>query len=386
MKLEQDQARRHEIIVDAAPVLRVVYVLAYRAPTYIRTESIIKALQACPNVELSFARNVRPGIGRYIETWRALWQLRTREAPDIYILGFRGHEFFWPLYLLSAGKPILFDALMSPYASLHGERKGNLIRRVLAVLLYPLERNILRRANLVLTDTQLHVDFYVKTFGLPARHFCALPVGAIEPTTNAPTSTRSDHAPFSVLFYGSFLALHGIHVIVAAAALLTDLPIRFDFIGGSKAQAHDLHRLCQTCGVSNFTHRRWVEFEHLLRTEIPNADLCLGGPFGDTPQAKRVVTTKTMQCLALGKATVIGHIDEDYGFVNQSNCLLVTQGDTDALATSIRWAFENRPLLAELGKNGRDIYHERLSISVIAARLQSALNQLATKPAEAHAG
>lgn len=381
----QKQAGHHEVVAEAVPVLRVAYVLAYRAPHYIRTESLLKALRACPNVELSVARNTSPGIGRYIETWRALRRLRARRAPDVYVLGFRGHEFFWPLRWLSAGKPLLFDALMSPCAALRDEHNGNLARRMIAWLLYPLERSALRHADLVLTDTQLHVDFYARTFDLPVQHFVALPVGAVEPATNVAAATQGGGNPFSVLFYGSFLPLHGIEVIVAAAALLADLPIHFDFIGGSKAQACGLRDLCAASGVNNFTYRRWVEFEQLLQKDIPDADLCLGGPFGDTPQARRVVTTKTSQCLALGKATVIGRIDEDYGFVDRSNCLLVAHADAHALAASIRWAFENRALLPELGARGRDVYHEHLSISVIATRLQSALTRLAANAAETHA-
>jgi glycosyltransferase involved in cell wall biosynthesis len=381
----QEQAGQQAGVKDAARVLHVAYVLAYRAPRYIRTESLLEALRACPNVKLSIARNARPGIGRYIETWRALRRLRTCSAPDVYVLGFRGHEFFWPLRWLSEGKPLLFDALMSPYAALRDERTDNLVRRILAWLLYPLERSTMRHADLVLTDTQLHVDFYARTFGLPVQHLFALPVGAIELATNVVVSPQRDHKPFSVLFYGSFLPLHGMAVIVAAAALLTDLPIQFDFIGGSKAQARGLRDLCKASGVTNFTYRRWVELDQLLLKDIPNADLCLGGPFGDTPQARRVITTKTSQCLALGKATVIGEIDEDYGFVDRRNCLLVPQGDAGALAASIRWSFENRALLPELGARGRDAYQERLSISVIATHLQAALTQLASNATKTQA-
>ncbi|GAB2535329.1 glycosyltransferase [Rhodanobacter koreensis] len=356
--------------------VQVVYILAYRAPGYIRTESLLTALRSGNHMNIAVARNKHPGIRRYIETWNALRQLRAKITPDIYVIGFRGHEIFWPIRWLTRGKPLIFDAMMSPYGALHDEYGDSAPHRWLAKMIYPLERLMLRRADLVLTDTQLHAEFYARTFGLPIEHFCPLPVGAIEPAGSAAPSTHGRGDPFSVLFYGSFLPLHGIQVIVSAAAQLTDLPIRFDFIGGSKAQARGLHRLCQTSDVTNFTYRRWVEFEQLLQQDIPNADLCLGGPFGGTPQARRVVTTKTSQCLALGKATVIGKTDEDYGFVDKGNCLLVAQADAAALAAGIRWAFENRASLAELGERGRDAYHTHLSTSVITTRLQTALTQL----------
>lgn len=367
-----------------SPQMQVAYILAYRAPRYIRTESLLTALQSCNKIRIYVARNRHPGLRRYVETWNALRQLRTEVAPDVYVIGFRGHEIFWPIRWLTRGKPLIFDAMMSPYGALHDEHGDSVLHQWLAKIIYPFERWMLRRADLVLTDTRLHAEFYAQTFGLPIEHFCPVPVGASEPGSSAPPCTPGKDNMFSVLFYGSFLPLHGVQTIVAAASQLTDLQIRFDFIGGSKTQARGLHRLCQTLGVMKFTYRRWVELEQLLQQDIPNADLCLGGPFGDTPQARRVVTTKTSQCLALGKATVIGRIDEDFGFVDRGNCLLVAQKDADALAASIRWAFENRALLPDLGARGCAIYHARLSTQVITTRLQAALTRLKKNAAETH--
>jgi len=361
---------------DGAAVLHIGYVLCYRDPHYIRSMSLLRALEACPKVKVVVARNTSRGLWRYIETWRALRRIHATHAPDIYILGFRGHEIFWPVYRLINGAPLVFDALMSPFAALREEHKGGLLGRLLAPSVYWFERRMLRRADLVLTDTRLHADFYARTFALSETRVCVLPVGAIELDSSAAASPLSDKSPFSVLFYGSFLPLHGIEVIVAAAALLTDLPIHFNFIGGSARQARQLYRECEQLKVTRYTHRRWVPFEQILQEEIPSADLCLGGPFGGTPQARRVVTGKTSQCLALGKATIIGCIDEDYGFVDRVNCLLIEQRDVDALASSIRWAFEHRASLPELGARGRTLYLERLSTHVIAARLLEALHCL----------
>ena len=51
----------------------------------------------------------------------------------------------------------------------------------------------------------------------------------------------------------------------------------------------------------------------------------------------------------MGKATVIGRIDEDPGFIDRVNCLLVKQGDAVALADAIRWGYSHRGMLAEIG-------------------------------------
>lgn len=357
----------------------IAYVLAYRAPDYIRSQCLVRALDQSPDIELLVARNRSTGILRYLETWRALRQLRNTHSPDVYILGFRGHEIFWLVRWLIGNKPLVFDALMSPSASLREERKGGLLGRLLAPLINRFERGILRNADLVLTDTRQHALFYETHFSLRTEHILAIPVGAVETAISSQTIPQPEikHAPFSVLFYGSMLPLHGIDVIVSAAALLTDLPIRFDFIGGKDKQSQQLHSQCAAHGVSQYTHRKWVPMTRLLEHEIPRADICLGGPFGNTPQAQRVVTSKSSQGLALGKATVIGSIDEGYGFIDKCNCLLVPQADAPALAAALRWCYENRECLHAIGMRGKQLYADKLSVASIASALIPALQHLA---------
>ena len=358
--------------------IRLVYVLAYRATDYIRSQSLLDALGNCTGIELVVARNRSKGIARYYETWRALIQLRKAHAPDIYVLGFRGHEMFWPVRWLTNGRLLVFDALMSPSAALREENKARWLGRLLAPLLFHLERGMLRRADLVLTDTQHHVDFYIAHFGLSKAKILAIPVGAIETRTSmdSPITPMADDSPFNVLFYGSMLPLHGVDVIVAAAARLTDLPIRFNFIGGSARQAKRLQHLCSRHWVTNYTYRRWLPLSDLVNSEIPHSDVCLGGPFGGTPQALRVITSKTSQALALGKATVIGAIDEDIGWIDKENCLLVPQANPDALADALRWAFLHRGALQHMGSRGKVLYEQMLSVHKITKQLCPALHDL----------
>jgi glycosyltransferase involved in cell wall biosynthesis len=363
---------------------QLAYILAYRAPDYVRSQSLLQALGNCTHIELLVARNRNTGIKRYAETWRALRQLRKAHSPDIYVLGFRGHEMFWPVRWLTCGKPLVFDALMSPSAALREENKAGWLGRLLAPVMRHLERSILQHADLVLTDTTQHAAFYETQFGLPKEKVLVIPVGAVEIGASSEATEEIETATtlFSVLFYGSMLPLHGIDIIVSAAAQLSDLPIRFDFVGGNAQQAQRLHNLCATYGVTRYTQRRWVPLDELIAFDIPRTHLCLGGPFGGTPQARRVITGKTSQCLALGKATIIGAIDEDTGFLDKYNCLLVPQADATALAATLRWSFVHRDALSSIGQRGRALYHERFSVNSIAQQLIPALQKLC----EAHHG
>lgn len=349
--------------------MNICYVLSYRAPDYIRTRSILRALRQIPDVNIHEAINNDTGIARYLETYRKTQEIKKKYDPDIYILGFRGHEFYWPLRRLVGNKPIILDALMSPYASLSRERKFGMPGVVAASAWRILERGILNDADVVLTDTTPQLHFYQQEFSLPSGKLLALPVGAEESvaqnSSSAYTASTKPQSEMSILFYGSFLPLHGIGIILEAASLVRELPIRFDFVGGSEKQAQKLKAKCTDLGIIRYTHRRWVSFDELINLTIPEADLCLGGPFGNTDQARRVITGKTSQCLALGKPTIIGEINEKHGFIDKQNCLLVPQGNREALAEAIRWAHNHREQLSLIGERARAIYAERLSIRVI---------------------
>lgn len=356
--------------------LRVCYVLSYRSPDYIRTQSILSALNSIEEIELKTIINTSAGLGRYPETLGAAFRLAKENWADIYILGFRGHEIYWPLRMIAGSTPIIFDAMMSPYAALTEESKHGLSGKIIARLIGAIEKSILTNAKAILTDTAQHSHYLCKQFNIPANKIYPIPVGAIERIQPPMGKGGHKNNKFSVLFYGSFLPLHGVPTIIESAQRLTDLPLQFDFIGGGKEASKTLARSFPCSDLLHYTHQEWMPFDDLINHQIPLADICLGGPFGNTPQAIRVVTGKTSQCLAAGKLTIIGKINDDYGFVNQSNCLLVEQGNPDDLAAAIRWAFHHQDQLNEIGKNGKELYDRTLSISVIHKSLKEILTNI----------
>jgi glycosyltransferase involved in cell wall biosynthesis len=353
----------------------VCYVLSYYSPDYTRTTTLVGALQRIPGISLLEARNRSVGPWRYLETLVKLLRIRIKHRPDIFILGFRGMELFWPVRLLAAGRSLIYDHMMSPYDSLVNEteklQKDSLTARLL--LLY--EKTALRAADIVLTDTRLHKEYFEDLYGLPPEKVYVVPIGADEMFLARARETLSAGTKDSldVLFYGSFLPLHGIDVILKAAFLLKNEPVHFLLIGGNRQDLSRFQSEMQSMALTNLEHREWVRYEDLPDV-IEQADLCLGGPFGNTGQARRVVTGKTAQCLSMGRATVVGAIDCDFGFADRENCLLVEQGKADRLAEAIQWALDNRRELPRIGQAGRRLFQARFSSDVIADALSRILS------------
>lgn len=355
---------------------RVLLVIAYKEPTYVRFQSLCSAFSRISGVELLILRNKSPGAYRYIEVLRKLHSQVKLWKPDLVVIGFRGYEIYWPVrWIVGPDIPIILDAMMSPYGALWEEYKFGMPGRLAAIPWYPIERSTLRDAAFILTDTPAHQKYLADLHEIRENKIESIPVGADENVLAGGAPELAPNTTFTVLFYGSFLPLHGVDVILQAVSRLSGQPIRFEFIGCGRRDAKRIAAACEQAGIE-YSHRKWIEYEILVSEIIPRADLCLGGPFGKTPQARRVVTGKTSQSLALGKATVVGVPVPVPGFVDKKNCLLVPHGDHDALAKQIRWASDHREELSAIGAEGKHLYQQRLSIDVILHRLKNVLEKV----------
>lgn len=348
------------------------YILCYYFPEFVRTTTLLQALQQSNEIMVYKAINHSRGWLRYWQTLTQLLFIRFRYNPDFYILGFRGYELFWPVRLITWGRPLLFDHMMSPYDSLVYEKKRIQPGSFLEKIAFRYEKGVLTFADLILTDTVLHQRYFVQLFGLDSKKIHPVHVATDEQLFTPcvkPTLTNVEEQ-LQVFFYGSFLPLHGIEIILQAAALVSSFPIHFTLVGGRKQDLSKFHALCAQLNLQNLTHIQWIEYNELPKWAC-RADLCLGGPFGNTGQARRVITGKTFQFLALGQPTVVGSIEQNQQFIHQENCLLVKQGDAQALADAIAWAFHNRAQLPQIGKNGRILYEQSFSINMLQMQLEA---------------
>ena len=138
--------------------------------------------------------------------------------------------------------------------------------------------------------------------------------------------------PDLVLFYGTFIPLHGLPTIIAAAKLLEDTGIRFRIIGTGQEQA-GVDRLMQELHPWNV---ELVESMPLgaLPDEIAAATLCLG-IFGTSDKARRVVPNKLYECVAVGRPVVTADTEGARSAFADDEVAFVPAGDPEALAKEI---------------------------------------------------
>ena len=174
-----------------------------------------------------------------------------------------------------------------------------------------IDRRAFRSSGLLIADTQAHKEYYCREFGLDPSKIAVLPVGFDDRVFSKSLGKdllagQAAGAPFLVLFFGSFLPLHGVADIIEAARLVSeaDRSVGFRFIGSGqtldcvKARAAEL-------GLANADFEGWLCQSDLAEKVARTADVCLG-IFGRTEKAERVVPHKVFQALGMKKPVITG--------------------------------------------------------------------------------
>ncbi|MEO6513716.1 MAG: glycosyltransferase family 4 protein [Candidatus Saccharimonadales bacterium] len=361
--------------------MKIVSVTCYFDPHYIRSRVLEQALTSLPDVELISVCNNTRGLGRYPEVLLKLLRLRfSNPKPDAYLLNFRGYELL-PFVLLLAGKtPVIFDEFINPVEVLtehRQQRAGTLVGAVMGGWLYlaKLYYLLLRRCTVILADTEPHKVYTASLSKLPLERYVAIPVSTDE-TLFTTSAIASDNKPaFQVFYYGSMVPLHGVAYLIEAAELLKDIPEITFLIAGKTARYADTIAAANAAGA-HVTCLDWIDFNDVPRY-IQESAVCVAGPFGGTVQAQYVVTGKTYQFLASRAVALVGENQATAMFEDKVNALVVPQANAQALADSIRWAYEHQAELTTMATNGRTLYEDNFSSRVVAQALQTILKKLA---------
>ncbi len=358
--------------------MRILF-LCGRELSYSRNEVLLRAFQRFAQVDV-VAPTRRP---RSLIASSALIAARgaaqlLRRRYDLVFIGFYGYLILQALRPLIRA-PLVFDAFVSNYDTLIDDRRVAASRSSLAAIARWLDRSACRAADVVLLDTPQHVDYFVETFGLPAQKFHALPVGCNEEIFRPqPLRDVEPGEPLRVLYYCTYLPLHGAETVVRAAAKLTGKAIHFRLIGDGPQRA-GVEQIAREVGTDNVEFVPPISLS-ALAAEIAGADICLGGHFGTSDKAGRVVPGKIYQMLAIGRPIIAGDTTANRSLLTPNKtALLVPPHRVEELAAALTRLYEDHSLRARLADEGSKLFQATCSENEITRQLQSAVQHAMSK-------
>jgi len=206
---------------------------------------------------------------------------------------------------------------------------------------------------LVIVDTPEHADYFARLTRRCRDRFAVLWVGADETIFVPAADEPRDDGP--ILWYLTFIPLHGMETVLRAARLLADDNRVFRLIGDGQARqaAEDLARELDLRNVEFAAAVKEIE----LPAEIARASVCLG-VFGESSKAQRVIPNKVFQCAAAGRCVATADtpaVRNGFG----TALVLVPAGDPEALARALRSLHGDA--LKQAGARARAAFLERFS-------------------------
>ncbi|HEX5132973.1 MAG TPA: glycosyltransferase [Candidatus Krumholzibacteria bacterium] len=231
----------------------------------------------------------------------------------------------------AGGKLCVFDPLVSRYDTRVHDRRDVARAGAQAWHNRNLDRITMSLPDLVLADTAAHAGYF-RGLAAPGTRIGVVPVGYDDALFRAVPEPAAP--PVRVLFFGSFLPLHGVDVIVEAAHLLRGRhDIEFELIGDGQT-LHDVTAKIRGYALERLRLRPRVSMDE-LPARIARAHVCLG-IFGSTAKASRVVPNKVFQCMGTGRVVISGDTPAMREFfVDGTDVWLVPVGDGAALAAAI---------------------------------------------------
>jgi GT2 family glycosyltransferase/glycosyltransferase involved in cell wall biosynthesis len=267
---------------------------------------------------------------------------RRQGGAPVAVVGFNGQLDVLLLRALAPryGPRLVFAPLVSLTETLVEDRRIYAAGSPGARLLRLLDRVTCRLADVVVVDTEAHRLYFQDVLGIdPSRllvcHLGADPEVFLDPEP-APRAPRPAGDPLEVLYFGQYLPLHGLDVIVDAVGRLAMRDevrgrLRFTFLGTGPERAAAERSLRATRADVAFLD--WIPYEDLA-ARIAAADIVLG-IFGSSRKAKMVVPNKVYEAAAVGSAMVTADTPAIREVFEDGREILLCAADGASLADAI---------------------------------------------------
>ncbi|MBI4139477.1 glycosyltransferase family 4 protein [Candidatus Woesearchaeota archaeon] len=264
--------------------------------------------------------------------------------------------------------PVLFDVFISDYQNLVRDR--NIIRdnSVISRFLRWNDKYSLYFSDIPFLDTATHRNYFEHTLHVSHGMISLVPFGALASRT--PRKFPLIRKTFRVLFWGSFIPLHGIDVILGAAKILKRKnydKIHFDLCG----RGQTWYMMRKKVKTDNLTNVSIHGFVPSLDPFVNRSHVVLG-VFSSGEKNSLMIQTKIVEAMAFGKAIITRNAPGVSGIlVHGKNSLLIPPDNTYALVSAILLLYKNPARAKLLGVHARQSYKELMSPEKIGSILES---------------
>ena len=207
------------------------------------------------------------------------------------------------------GCRVVVDGFVGRYETVVEDRQIVPARSFRAALARLEDWASVRSADLYLIDNEYRAHLLREKYG-HRLDVLSIPVGAPDWAKPAqPQGPRKAGAPLEVLYYGNYVPLHGLDIVVDALALAAQsVPVHATFIGSGQTRS-DTEAAIREVGAPGLSYVFMDPvLEASLARYIQSADVVLG-VFGPSPKARSVVANKVWQGLACGKPVATQQTD-----------------------------------------------------------------------------
>jgi glycosyltransferase involved in cell wall biosynthesis len=290
-------------------------------------------------------------------------------AHDWVLIGYPGYlDVRLARWLIGRRRQIVLVSFISLFDTAICDRRNASETSWMARLLKWLDASAFRAADIVLVDTDAQGDYYAKLFSIERQRFVRSFVGEDdEQFASRPLPPRLEGEPLRVLFFGTYVPLHGIETIIEAAALLQGDEVDFTLIGSGQ-EFDSLQARCLELGGRVQFISQWQSSDQ-LHDHIVHSHVCLG-VFGTTAKAARVIPYKVFDALAVGRPVITRDSPAIRELlVHDESVVLCPPGDAAALAGAITRLRDEPSLAREIAASGHEVYTQHGSPAAIGRQL-----------------
>lgn len=311
---------------------------------YSRNEILLSGLLQ-NNVEVIECKADWRDRTRYIKLWKSLQALKNN------------YDFIYAAYpspvatifaKIISRKPVVCDAFYSMFGSVVNDRNEISWWHPRALKLLITDWLSVLLADIVITDTEEHKKYWSSWWGISSKKIHTVYLGVNDKAFFPMPEVKKDHS--LVLFYGTYIPLHGVERIIEAARFcVSESNIHFRFIG-SGAGLQKAQNLVKKYNLPNieFISKRVPLSE--LNVYLGGADIILG-IFGETVKARRVIPNKVYDGLATKRAVITMDTPAIREIFSDKDLLLV-KNDPISMADAIKKLVSDTKARSDFASNG----------------------------------